>query len=175
MRQKILPGRAPAEPFKPLAALLSVFSQMFPDALFLLALAAAWIVLAMSFRKKTDVTERLLLQPAECVGWLFLLIPLAGFVVAEVVTKAFDARYFIGTLPGIAVAFACLLWQCFPEKGCAAEDDRSQQQRRASPTRRCAARLRLTSMVLTLMSGSRQPTACPAALGPPATAPWLLR
>ncbi len=50
---------------------------------------------------------------AESLGWFFLFVPLAGFVVAELKTNAFLMRYFIGALPGIAVAFACLLWRHF--------------------------------------------------------------
>ncbi len=53
------------------------------------------------------------MPPAESLGWLFLFIPLTGFVVAELKTNAFLMRYFIGALPGIAVAFACLLWRHF--------------------------------------------------------------
>jgi hypothetical protein len=53
------------------------------------------------------------MRSVEAVGWLFLGIPLAAFVVAEWKTNAFYSRYFIGVLPGVAVAFACLLWRHF--------------------------------------------------------------
>ena len=91
--------------------LRAIFSQLFPDGLFLLALIAVWIVVTGS-----DIEKETTLQPmqsAEAVGWLFLTIPLAAFVVAEWKTNAFYSRYFIGVLPGVAVAFAFLLWRHF--------------------------------------------------------------
>lgn len=91
--------------------LRAIFSQLFPDGLFLLALIIVWIVLAGS-----DSEMQKTLQPtpsAEAIGWLFLTIPLAAFVVAEWKTNAFYSRYFIGVLPGVAVAFAFLLWRHF--------------------------------------------------------------
>ncbi len=53
------------------------------------------------------------MQSAEAIGWLFLGIPLAAFVVAEWKTNAFYSRYFIGVLPGVALAFSYLLWRHF--------------------------------------------------------------
>ena len=91
--------------------LIATFSSFFPDGLFLLALIVIW---AVSLGTKDG--KRLYLQPkqsAESVGWLFLCIPLAGFVLAEWKTNAFFPRYFIGALPGIAVAFSCCLWRHF--------------------------------------------------------------
>jgi hypothetical protein len=91
--------------------LRAIFSQLFPDGLFLLALIMVWIVVTRS-----DIEKETTLQPmqsAEAVGWLFLTIPLAAFVVAEWKTNAFYSRYFIGVLPGVAVAFAFLLWRHF--------------------------------------------------------------
>src|SRR5262249_3291074 len=41
--------------------------------------------------------------------WLFLTIPLAGFIVAEIATNHFYNRYLIAILPGVSVAFACLV------------------------------------------------------------------
>jgi len=84
--------------------LRTIFIGLFPDGMFLLALAAAWAGLTMLATRNTTVEP---MQPAEAVGWLCLTIPLAGFVVAELKTNAFLARYFIGALPGIAVAFGC--------------------------------------------------------------------
>jgi uncharacterized membrane protein len=100
------PGNHPS-----LSALLEVFSQMFPNGTFLLALAIIWIAL-VGASEEVKRPPSPAMQPAERVGWLFLLIPLAGYVVAKLVTNAFDARYFIGTLPGVALASACLLWRC---------------------------------------------------------------
>jgi mannosyltransferase len=86
------------------------FFEMFPDGPFLLVLAMIWIVVARPRQGETVIEPT---PPAESLGWFFLFIPLAGFVVAELKTNAFLMRYFIGALPGIAVAFACLLWRHF--------------------------------------------------------------
>jgi len=91
--------------------LRAIFSQLFPDGLFLLSLIIVWIVLAGSDGEKE--TAPLPMQSAEAIGWLFLAIPLAAFAVAEWKTNAFYSRYFIGVLPGVAVAFAFLLWRHF--------------------------------------------------------------
>ena len=91
-------------------ALKSVFSEFFPDGLFLLALIILWIVLAGGENKSVAPGPG---QSAESVGWLFLTIPLAGFILAELKTNAFFSRYFIGVLPGVALAFACWLWRLF--------------------------------------------------------------
>ena len=53
------------------------------------------------------------MQPFERLGWFFGLIPVAGYILAELSTNAFSSRYFIALLPGIAVAFSCLLWRQF--------------------------------------------------------------
>ena len=90
--------------------LRTVFPEMFPQGLFLLALMVIWIVMLRPSEKVDAVEE---MSPAEAVGWLCLCIPIAGFVVAELKTNAFLARYFIGALPGIAVAFACWTWRHF--------------------------------------------------------------
>jgi hypothetical protein len=105
---KNFPGHRPS-----LSALLAVIPQMFPAGLLLLALVTAWIVLASRSGLRRQLTPRLPMQPAERAGWLFLLIPLAGYLLARVVTNAFDPRYFIGMLPGVAVAFACFIWRRF--------------------------------------------------------------
>ena len=91
--------------------LRAIFSQLFPDGLFLLALIAIWMVLSHGGDEHDALVEPM--QPAEAVGWLFLGIPLAAFVVAEWKTNAFYSRYFIGVLPGVAVAFSCLVWRHF--------------------------------------------------------------
>ena len=88
-----------------------MFPQLFPDGLFLLALIALWIVLANTGEKSDS--EASPMTSAEAVGWLFLAIPLAAFVVAELKTNAFYSRYFIGVLPGVAVAFALCVWRNF--------------------------------------------------------------
>ncbi|MGC2112120.1 MAG: glycosyltransferase family 39 protein [Candidatus Korobacteraceae bacterium] len=91
--------------------LRAMFPQLFPDGLFLLALIMLWIVLAGSDDNKDSVVQAM--PSTEAVGWLFLAIPLAAFVVAELKTNAFYSRYFIGVLPGVAVAFAFCIWRRF--------------------------------------------------------------
>lgn len=86
-----------------LYGLRGVFSEFFPDWLFLLALLMIWIAFSTP-RSKAPAAP---MEPAERVGWFFLLIPFAGYVLAVLVTNAFVPRYFIGMLPGVAVAFAC--------------------------------------------------------------------
>jgi len=49
--------------------------------------------------------------PAERAGWLFFLFPLAGLALTNPVTHASPPRYFLGMLPGVAVALACLIWR----------------------------------------------------------------
>lgn len=95
--------------------LRAIFSQIFPDGLFLLALIVLWIALSRSEHDGEALVEPM--QPAEAIGWLFLGIPLAAFVVAVWKTNAFYSRYFIGVLPGVAVAFACLVWRHFRRVG----------------------------------------------------------
>jgi Dolichyl-phosphate-mannose-protein mannosyltransferase len=90
-------------------ALLEIFGELFPFGLFIGAAALIWI--AWSARP-----EKLVLDPmlrGERLGWFFLLIPIAGYVAAKLVTNAFYNRYFIGMLPGVALAFACALWRHF--------------------------------------------------------------
>lgn len=88
--------------------LRDIFPQLFPDTLLLLALILLWIVLSGRMDDKQEVEG---MSPSESVGWLFLCIPLVGFALAEWKTNAYFSRYFICVLPGVAVAFACLLWR----------------------------------------------------------------
>ena len=92
------------------AELRAIFSQLFPDGLFLLVLIVIWIVLSDSDNKNVALQP---MYPGEAIGWLFLCIPLVGFLLAEWKTNAFFSRYFIGVLPGVALAFAYLIWRHF--------------------------------------------------------------
>lgn len=94
----------------PFWTLLSTFSEWFPNGLFLLALLMLMIVLLRSEDKSVDVLP---ISATESLGWLFLTMPLAGYVLAQAKTHAFVPRYFIGALPGVAVAFACWMWRNF--------------------------------------------------------------
>ncbi len=84
-------------------ALVAVYGEIFPAGLIVLSGFAVLVCLVRSAGKPMGDAER--------VCWLFLLIPIAGFVVAEAVTNAFYNRYLIAILPGVAVAFACLVWR----------------------------------------------------------------
>src|SRR5271157_4558606 len=59
------------------AELRAIFPQLFPDALLLLALIVVWIVLADTNDVSTVSPP---MESGESVGWLFLCIPLIGFV-----------------------------------------------------------------------------------------------
>ena len=87
--------------------LLSTFSDLFPDALFLLALLVLWIAWVATKDRMISLPP---MQPAERVGWFFLFIPAAGYLLAQV-AHAFQIRYVICTLPGVALAFACWIWR----------------------------------------------------------------
>jgi hypothetical protein len=56
------------------------------------------------------------MSDGERAGWLFALIPAAGVVCAVLVTNAFTWRYFINVIPGVAVAFACLMSRILVER-----------------------------------------------------------
>src|SRR5271157_2609615 len=81
-----------------------VYTGLFPDGLFLLTMAMIWTLLAAN---RDDQVELAPMRSGELIGWLFLCIPLVGFVLARLKTHAFVPRYFICVLPGIAVAFSC--------------------------------------------------------------------
>ncbi len=93
-----------------LGELRAIFPQLFPDGLFLLVLIVIWVVLADSDTKNVALQP---IQSGEAIGWLFLVIPLVGFLLAEWKTNAFYSRYFIGVLPGVAVAFSYWVWRHF--------------------------------------------------------------
>jgi len=80
---------------------------MFPNGVLLLALIMVGITV-VGAEDKTVISQPM--QPGEAVGWLFLCIPLAGLLLAQK-TRVFAPRYFIGALPGIAVAFSYWLWR----------------------------------------------------------------
>jgi 4-amino-4-deoxy-L-arabinose transferase-like glycosyltransferase len=90
-------------------ALFGFLGQVFPLALFVGTVALIWV--AWTARPEKLTTDPM--PAGERVGWFFLLIPFAGFVVAKLVTHAFYDRYFIGVLPGVALALTCALWRHF--------------------------------------------------------------
>jgi hypothetical protein len=84
-------------------ALVQVLTSIFPSGLFVLA--AFGILICLVGTKAAPMGD------AERLCWIFLSIPPAGYIVAELITNAFYDRYLIAILPGIAVAFACLAWR----------------------------------------------------------------
>ena len=82
-------------------ALVNVYTQIFPYGVFTLAAFAVFLCATRTAAKPMSEAERF------C--WLFLTIPIAGFLVAELVTNHFFGRYFIAMLPGVSVASACFM------------------------------------------------------------------
>jgi hypothetical protein len=93
-----------------LSELMEVYSHIFVGGLFVLALAILWIVIVDRREQPIDLEP---MQHGEAIGWLFLCIPLAGFAAAELKTNAFAVRYFLGIVPGVAVAVSCCVWRNF--------------------------------------------------------------
>ena len=90
--------------------LRAIFPQLFPDGLFLLVLIVIWVVLVGVENKNAAVQP---MHAGEMIGWLFLVIPLVGFLLAEWKTNAFFSRYFIAVIPGVAIAFSGWVWRYF--------------------------------------------------------------
>jgi hypothetical protein len=84
-----------------LRALVLVYTEIFPYGMFLLS---AFIFLACFTRVRAFP-----MSESERCCWLFLTIPLAGFIVAKIGTNHFHNRYLITILPGVSVAFACFV------------------------------------------------------------------
>jgi hypothetical protein len=91
-----------------MASLAAIYDDFFPYALF--PLIGIMILVALAGPRKRDAAIDAM-QPSEQLCWFFAFIPLAGYLLAKIGTNAFYNRYFVGLLPGIAVAFSCLLWR----------------------------------------------------------------
>jgi len=87
------------------------FRTFFPFAVPLLCVIALWM--AIVARGKTSPAAAM--SEGERLGWLFVLLPIGGYALAEVVTHSFVNRYFIAVLPGIALAFSCLVYRHFEQ------------------------------------------------------------
>jgi hypothetical protein len=92
-----------------LHALREVFGEFFPYGLLIAAASLVWIAWIVRVEKAMVLP----MMPAERLGWLFLSVPLAGLLLGKMATNAFYNRYFIGMLPGVAIAFGCALWRRF--------------------------------------------------------------
>ena len=87
------------------SVLTQAYSDYVPNLGLLLGIAAMWLTL---FRQGKHAEVPPAVSEPERLGWLFLTIPVAGFVMARLITNAFYPRYFMGLLPGVALAIACL-------------------------------------------------------------------
>ena len=85
-----------------------IYGMFFEAAPFLISM----IVLGVVIAAHTAIAKRPM-SDGERLCWLFLSIPLFNYVVAKLVTNAFYYRYLICMLPGLSVAFACLVWRHF--------------------------------------------------------------
>ncbi len=97
-----------------LSKLQSVYGEFFPDAFIPLVLIAVGVAVFGGSRGHM-VTS---VSSGERVCWLFLTVPLVGYIVARLVTNSFYNRYLIGAVPGIAVAVTCLFWRHCRESKC---------------------------------------------------------
>jgi hypothetical protein len=87
---------------------INAFSHFFPYGMVPLAGVAIALALLSFLPSSSEARPKIARpEPAEQLGWLFLLIPIAGIVVGRLVTHAFVDRYFIGFLPGVAIGAAC--------------------------------------------------------------------
>lgn len=73
------------------------------------ALVCAVVLLAWLGVKDTGTVGQQ--SREERLGWFFLVIPAAGYIIAELATHAFTERYFIPALGGVGLASACLLYR----------------------------------------------------------------
>jgi hypothetical protein len=99
-----------------LGTLDKVYGDSFPHFLLLFAVPAVIWIAIMSLRQSEAVSVEPMVD-SERLAWFFLLIPCFGYVVAKLVTNVLYHRYFISMLPGVAVAFSCLLWRHFRSAG----------------------------------------------------------
>jgi hypothetical protein len=76
---------------------------------FIFALVCAILLVSWSRSYNTNPVARQ--SSHERLGWFFLGIPIAGYILAEIATHAFTGRYFISLLAGFGVAFGCFLYR----------------------------------------------------------------
>ena len=83
------------------------YLELFPNAILPLVLIALGVV-TFGRPRKGPVPP---MSGAERVSWLFLVVPLAAYLLAHLATHVFHDRYIVGAAPGIAVGVTCLLWR----------------------------------------------------------------
>jgi len=87
--------------------LLAAYRELLPTAILFLVLVAIGLVVFSQRRVRLATS----MSASELVSWLFLLVPLAAYLLGSFVTHVFHNRYIIGAAPGIAVGVTCLLWR----------------------------------------------------------------
>ena len=90
-----------------ISRLLAAYREFLPSTI-LIVLAVAIGVAILGKPRRRPVSS---MSAGEWVGWLFLLVPLAAYVLGRLVTHVFHDRYVIGAAPGIAIGMTCLLWR----------------------------------------------------------------
>jgi Dolichyl-phosphate-mannose-protein mannosyltransferase len=85
----------------------AVYLEFFPTAIIPLVLVTVGV--AVFGRSRERVVPSM--SAGERVGWLFLTVPLAAYLLAHLVTHYFHSRYIIGAVPGIVLAVTCLFWR----------------------------------------------------------------
>ncbi|HEY7302685.1 MAG TPA: glycosyltransferase family 39 protein [Bryobacteraceae bacterium] len=102
-RQRILPFLGTPSS----RALLGAYTEILNQLVF----ALVCVVLVLTWLRSQTTVSVEKQSAEERVGWFFLGIPIAGYVLAETVTRAFWPRYFIPMLAGLTLAFGCFLYR----------------------------------------------------------------
>jgi hypothetical protein len=91
-----------------------LYLDLFPTATIPLVLISVGVVIFGRSRERL-VTS---MSSGERVGWLFLAVPLASYLLAHLVSGFVHSRYIIGAVPGIVVAVTCIFWRHCRELRC---------------------------------------------------------
>lgn len=87
--------------------LLAAYREFLPNAILPLVVIAVGVVVFGKPRNHLATS----MSAGERVSWLFLVVPLAMYLLARLVTHTFHDRYIIAAGPGIVVGATCLLWR----------------------------------------------------------------
>jgi len=90
-----------------IARLLGAYREFLPNAILPFVVLALGLVIFGKSRNHLANS----MSAGERVSWLFLVVPLAAYVLGHLVTHLFHDRYIIGAGPGIVVGATCLLWR----------------------------------------------------------------
>lgn len=94
---------------------LRALEETYSDMLFRLVLAFVCVVVLLAWVAPKPSANHPRQSPQERLGWFFLALPIAGYLLAELATHAFTPRYFIATLSGLALALGCVLYRYYCE------------------------------------------------------------